>query len=397
MPKDYQKKLIRAKNSESNLITFYNVYYKKLASKHDKLYSEHISNLDELDKSIPNLKSFKKIFIQKCPNEIKPKKFNEKNFKKFTLNNNLFLKNYKIKINDDELKILKTHLKIQIEDVIKNYFSNMMGNIKTYTVYIVNNSKSSSSKKSIKSLNMDDSIFKKSKRKGNRKSKYNKYKSKNVNFDYRSGKEIKVRLNKPTVIKVIFKLKNSSEITLLLNHSSYLLDKKEIFNMLKNVISHSNKKSKYKTFKSIFKEQEAKIEARLLEEKRNELLEKQNEIYRMNETRLLNTNKSGKTRSNKSIMKDLENKLSFNITKTRKSNKSNKSNKQLSLKFKNNKNKSTMSINELVDKQLKELEQDGQASPFDEDSAEIDQELQNFMNKKFKINKSSSKKSKKKK
>ena len=307
----YLKFFNEAKKSELKLLNFYKKFYEYNISKHDELYNQHISNLNALDKSIPNMKSIKKTFMSQCPNEIKPKKYNKKKLLKFLKNDRLFLTNYNQNKITTKLEFLKHHIKIQIFSIIHEYFTNMMSNIRNYQIFFVNEP-SSKSNKTLKNIRFSKSTIKSKTREP-------------VELDYRDAKTIKVKLTKKVIIEVVFTFNNGKIVERVLEHDGFYIDKKDIFNMVKDVIAQSNVKSKKQTLEDLFKEQENKIDKIILEEKKEEILIKLiKNIDTTSPNQLLNT-----------IKKEI------NSIKPSRSNRSRKSNRSTSvrLKFKNSKKK----------------------------------------------------------
>ena len=227
-----------AKISEMKLLSFYRRNYELNMINHEELYNKHLKNLELIDKSIPNMKSMKKTFITNCPNEIKPTKFSKKKLSQFLKNERVFLKNYNENKMMTRLEFLKHHLKIQIFNIIHQYFETMVGNIRNYQIFFINDP-STKSKSKLKSTRTLNSI----------KFGETSFKSRIIeptDRDYRDAKTIKVKLTRKILIEVIFTLNNGKEIIKILDHDDFYLDQKDIFNMLKEVISLSNTNSNLK-------------------------------------------------------------------------------------------------------------------------------------------------------
>ncbi len=368
-----------ALKSEKALLNFYNKYYEYNLKTHNELYNTHLENLNNIDKSIPNMKSMKKIFLLQCPNEIKPKKFNKKKLELFFKNDILFLHSYNTSKLEDKLEFLKHHIKVQIYNVINKYFDNMMGNIRNYQIFFVNEP-SEKSQRSLKNIRFN-SISHKSK------------KNDPIYIDYRNAKTLRVKFNKNILIEVIFVFNNGREVVKTLEHTGFILDKKEVFNMLKDVIAASNVKSKKKSLDELFKEQEAKIDKIILEEKNEEILirlmKKVNDGEDSKQlieqlTKDVRQNKSIKSRKSRKSRKSVSNKPRLRFTSN--NNNNNNNNKQLNLNYQVKK--------ELEDDPLKPPDNYKPSSdPFEDESSDIDDELRNIF--KQQIKPTESRKSKK--
>ena len=372
-----------ALKSERALLAFYKKYYEYNLKRHNELYNNHLENLNNIDKSIPNMKSMKKIFLSLCPNEIKPKKFNKKKLDTFFKNDILFLESYNQSKLTPKLEFLKHHIKIQIYNVAQKYFNNMMGNIRNYQVFFVNEP-TEESQRSIKNIRFD-SISGKSRKKDP------------VYTDYRNAKTLKVKLNKNILIEVVFVFNNGNEVSKTLEQDGFILDKKEAFNMLKDVIAASNIKSKKKSLEELFKEQEKKIDKIILEERNDEIL-----------IRLMKKVDEGEDSKQliEQIKQDVKEMKSSNSRKSRKSRKSTRGRKsgkssKPRLRFTSNNNNDDKQVK--LDYQVKkELEEDPMrppdnfkptSDPFEDDSPDIDTELRDIFKKQ--IEPTTSKKSRK--
>ena len=261
-----------------------------------------------------------------------------------------------------------------------------MGNIRNYQVFFVNEP-SEESQRSIKNIRFD-SISGKS-RKGDP-----------VYTDYRNAKTLKVKLNKHILIEVVFVFNNGREVSKTLEQDGFILDKKEVFNMLKDVIAASNIKSKKKSLEELFKEQEEKIDKIILEERNDEILirlmkkvDEGEDSKQLIEQIKQDVKKIKSPNSRKS-------RKSRKSTRGRKSEKSRKSSKPL-LRFTSNNNNNDKQVK--LDYQVKkELEEDQMrppdnfkptSDPFEDDSPDIDAELRDIFKKQ--IEPTTSKKSRK--
>jgi hypothetical protein len=366
-----------ALKSEKALLIFYNKYYENNLKTHNELYNTHLENLNNIDKSIPNMKSMKKLFLSQCPNEIKPKKFNKKKLDTFFKNDILFLHSYNTSKLEPKLEFLKHHIKVQIYNVIHKYFDNMMDNIRNYQIFFVNEP-SEKSQKSLKNMRFNSVSYKSKKKEP-------------IYIDYRNAKTLRVKLNKNILIEVIFVFNNGREVVKTVEHTGFALDKKETFNVLKDVIMESNVKSTKKSLDELFKEQEEKIDKIILKEKNEEIL-----------VRLMNKVDEGE--DSKQLLEQL--KMDVKQNKSRKSRKSSRSRKSTSnkpmLRFtsnNNNNNNKQLNLNYQV---KKELEDDPMkppdnykpsSDPFEDESSDIDEELRNIFKKQ--IQPTASRKSKK--
>lgn len=91
--------------------------YSKLAQKYFKSYNKHINNLSELDKNIPDTKSFKSIFINTLmPNHIT-------NQTRGDSDNPLFLSNYLIDDYSSPNDIQYQHIQQQIRYILNKFLS----------------------------------------------------------------------------------------------------------------------------------------------------------------------------------------------------------------------------------------------------------------------------------
>tara|TARA_B100000242_G_scaffold211063_1_gene153533 strand:- start:538 stop:1719 length:1182 start_codon:yes stop_codon:yes gene_type:complete len=379
----YKGKLLKAKKSEKNLISFYKLKYKSISKLHNDLYNQHLKNLEELDSSLPQMKSLKKIFINNIPNDLKPKKYNEKALNKYLKNDILNINNYDTGYILDEIDFIKYHIKLQIYSIIYKYFKTMMQNIRNYRIYLVNdeslpkslkNRKKSrkKSKRTIDDVDFDDDF-------NNDDLIDNMFKKKSINKktnkSYRNNKTLKFKLSKLIKIEVIFTLNNGIQILKNLNHKGYYCDKREIFSMVKEVIIESNKDTKVSVTR-IIKEKEKEINKQVEREQNEKLVN------------LL----SKKVDNSTELEKELAQKLNEPKFKSRHN-----------IDVLDRKNKSSrLEIKEQIqlqtsDDQSKKNVYTG--DPFGDDSNDIDLDLKKFLNQSIKPDKSKksnrSKKSKK--
>ena len=350
---------------------------------HNDLYNQHLKNLEELDSSLPQMKSLKKIFINNIPNDLKPKKYNEKALNKYLKNDILNINNYDTGYILDEIDFIKYHIKLQIYSIIYKYFKTMMQNIRNYKIYLVNdeslpkslkNRKKSrkKSKRTIDDVDFDDDF-------NNDDLIDNMFKKKSINKktnkSYRNNKTLKFKLSKLIKIEVIFTLNNGIQILKNLNHKGYYCDKREIFSMVKEVIIESNKDTKVSVTR-IIKEKEKEINKQVEREQNEKLVN------------LL----SKKVDNSTELEKELAQKLNEPKFKSRHN-----------IDVLDRKNKSSrLEIKEQIqlqtsDDQSKKNVYTG--DPFGDDSNDIDLDLKKFLNQSIKPDKSKksnrSKKSKK--
>lgn len=257
----FRKSLKKAKDSEKELLRYYNRYFKIHTKRLGGLYKNHILNLKIVDSGMGSLNSMEKIFKENIPNSMKQKNINETQITDYLKTNNLKLKEYTINSNTTKMDFCQQHIKKQLNLILDDFFPKKYTEKIKHIEIIIKEPDST----------YDDAMVDKSKVTAGRKTIFGfktRFKSKGANFLNRNNLEA----------IAIFKFNDDRTFKAPLPHVGFKIDREKTYPIIKKLLNDSLSEPERIKLKTFLKMQDKKIKKIIFNEQKQILEEQVKEI-----------------------------------------------------------------------------------------------------------------------